>query len=121
MPYPGTELAQMVEKEGGKLPETWESYRLMSSDVSSSKMLAGLKVSNLSEKELRYFLKTAQIEFQMGRLLATGETRATGVRNIYQIIKLSFIRASSFREVLKFSIRVISDVVLFFRGRLSRR
>jgi len=121
MPYPGTELAQMVERHGGRLPETWESYRLMSSDVSSSKMLAGLKVSNLSEKELRYFLKTAQIEFQMGRLLARGETRATGIKNIFQIIRLSFVRAGSFKEMLRFGLRVMSDAFLFLRGRVSKR
>jgi len=78
IPYPGTELAKQVVESGGKLPDSWDDYRLMSSDRASWKMLADLKTSHLTEKELKRLLKTAQFEFQMGRLLAGGEARETG-------------------------------------------
>lgn len=121
MPYPGTELARMVEEKGWKLPEDWDSYRLMSSDAASSKMLAELHISSLSEKELRYFLKTAQIEFQIGRLMAGGETRDAGMRNIIQILRLAVVRRGPFRGLFKFIFRVISDGLLFLRRRIFKK
>jgi radical SAM superfamily enzyme YgiQ (UPF0313 family) len=121
IPYPGTELARQVVERSGKLPESWDDYRLMSSDKASSRILADLNISHLTEKELRHLLKTAQLEFQMGRLLSKGETRATGIKNIFQIIILSFSRAGSFINVLRFSKRIISNTFSFFWGKLSRR
>jgi len=121
MPYPGTELAQTIKERGGKLPENWDDYRLMSSDIASSKMLADFNISELSEKELSYFLKTAQMEFQMGRLSAGGETLAIGIRNIFQIIKLSYIRAKSPRDFSRFILRVIYNATLFAWRRLLRQ
>lgn len=118
MPYPGTELARIIKEHSGKLPENWDDYRLMSSEIASSKMLADFNISELSEKELSYFLKTAQMEFQMGRLSAGGETRAIGIRNIFQIIKLSFIRAKSLTEFSRFILRVVSNAALFAWRRL---
>ncbi len=121
MPYPGTEMSRMVEEQGGNLPRTWDDYRLMSSDVSSSRMLAELKISKLSEKELRYFLKTAQIEFQMGRLVAGGTSRGKGVKNILQIIRLAFTRSRSPAGILKFVTRVLSDGFVFVWSKLVSR
>jgi anaerobic magnesium-protoporphyrin IX monomethyl ester cyclase len=121
MPYPGTELSRIIKERGGKLPENWDDYRLMSSDIVSSKMVAAFNISELSEKELGYYLKTAQIQFQMGRLSAGGEKRAIGITNIFQIIKLSFIRAKSFREFSRFILRVMYNGALFAWRRLSGR
>jgi len=121
IPFPGTELARMVEERGGRLPEKWVDYRLLTSDRASAKMLADLNISELDEKELSYFLKVAQIEFQMARLLSKGETRATGIKNIFQIIILSFSRAGSFKNVLRFGKRIISSTFSFILGKLSRR
>jgi len=121
MPYPGTELSRIIKERGGKLPKNWDDYRLMSSDIASSKMLAAFNISELSEKELGYYLKTAQMEFQMGRLSAGGERRAIGLRNIFQIIKLSFIRAKSFREFSRFILRIMYNTTLFAWRRLSRQ
>ena len=121
MPYPGTELARMVVENGGALPRTWESYRLMSSDVASSKLLSDLRISNLTERELRYFLRTAQIEFQMGRLLGHGEARAKGVRNMLQVVRLAYARRKSWSHVLRFAARVLADSSVFFWSRLRGR
>ncbi len=121
MPYPGTELARLVEKRGGKLPRDWSSYRLMSSDVSSSRMLAEMKISHLSEQELKYFLKTAQIEFQMGRLLGAGGARFAGLRNIAQIIRLALVRKKSLSDVGGLVLRVFSGMMLYLRSRFVKR
>ncbi len=120
MPYPGTELAQIVQEQGGRLPEAWDSYHLMSSDVASSKILSDLKISYLSEKELRYFLKTAQIEFQMGRLLAGGEARGTGIRNMVQIMRLVFARSRSSRDLVNYVVKMLSAAFLFVWGKITR-
>ncbi len=121
MPYPGTEMAHMVVEQGGQLPETWDAYRLMSSDVSSSKILADLKISGLSEKELRYFLKTAQIDFQMARLGMSGDVRDAGLKNMIQILRLKLARSKSFADTCKFIMRMILDSLAFIWGKLFRR
>ncbi len=121
MPYPGTELARVVEEGGGKLPKDWSSYRLMSSDISSSKMLAELKISDLSEKDLRYFLKTAQIEFQMSRLLGAGQVRSMGLKNVVQIMRLVLVRRKSFGDAAGFLLRIFGAMLLFLRSKLTRR
>ena len=121
IPYPGTELANQVVELGGKLPDSWDDYRLMSSDRASWKMLAELKTSYLTEKELKHLLKTAQFEFQMGRLLAGGEARETGIRNIWQIFRLIFSRSRSSRDLVNYIGKVLSAAFLFVWGKLVRR
>jgi len=121
IPYPGTELARQVVESGGKLPDNWDDYRLMSSDRASWKMLADLRISHLTEKILRHFLKTAQIEFQMGRLRAGGESRSNGVRNIIQIIRLNINRASSLKDLLQFVGRIVSNIFLFIQSKFTKR
>lgn len=76
-------------------------------------MLADLKTSHLSEKELKHLLKTAQFEFQMGRLLVGGEARGTGIRNILQIVRLTFSRSRSSRDLLNYIVKVLSTAFLF--------
>lgn len=121
IPYPGTELANQVVELGGKLPDSWDDYRLMSSDRASWKMLADLKTSHLTEKELKHLLKTAQFEFQMGRLLAGGELRRTGARNIIQVIRLTLNRASSLKDLLKFITRIVSNFFLFIWSKFTKQ
>jgi radical SAM superfamily enzyme YgiQ (UPF0313 family) len=120
IPYPGTELARQVVESGGKLPDSWDDYRLMSSDRASSKMLADLKISNLAEKELRHLLKTAQFEFQIGRFLAGGEARGTGIKNMMQIIRLTFARSRSSRDLVNYIAKVLSAGFLFVWGKITR-
>jgi len=121
IPYPGTELARIVEERGGKLPENWDDYRLMSSDAASSKKLADLNISELNEKELRHFLKIAQVEFQAGRIFAGGASSVTGMINILQVMRLSFTRARSLKDIFRFMTRVLSNGFLFLWGKLARR
>jgi anaerobic magnesium-protoporphyrin IX monomethyl ester cyclase len=119
MPYPGTELAKIVQTNGGRLPEDWDAYRLMVSELSSAKMLSEFRISNLSEKEMEYFLKTAQIEFQMGRLLGPGTERSAGLNNVFQIARLMITRKKSFREKMGYIMRILSNGLLYMRARLA--
>ncbi len=90
----------------------------MSADADSSEMLASFNISELSEQELRHFLKIAQVEFQMGRLLGGGEIRAMGISNILQVLRLSTTRAKSSKDFIKFLGRIISNTFLWARARL---
>ncbi len=121
IPYPGTQLAAMVEAKGGRLPAEWDDYRLMSAEAASSKKLAALNISELDEEDLRRFLKTAQMEFQLGRIGGGGAGAAVGLRNVLRVARLAASRARSPRDLLRYLGRVSADALLWLRGKLPGR
>jgi hypothetical protein len=74
----------------------------------------------LAEKELRHLLKTAQFEFQIGRLLAGGEARGTGIKNMMQIIRLTFARSRSSGDLVNYVVKMLSAAFLFVWGKITR-
>ena len=119
MPYPGTDLAKMVVERGGTLPATWESYCIVDSDAVGSEVLEDLRVSSLSGRELRYFLMTAQIEFQARRVDPAHATKAP-IRGIGRIVRYAFARRESRAPLLRLLVRLVLDGGAFVWTRFRR-
>jgi radical SAM superfamily enzyme YgiQ (UPF0313 family) len=112
-PFPGSPLWRMCEAQGIKLSKDWANFRIIPFEVDLENMPPVFDTSKLSKDDLRKFIKTAQIEFQLGRL--KGGQGLRGLRNILEIFALVFRRSKSVTKVSKLFFRVMIDTMFLLK------
>ncbi|RJQ51136.1 MAG: radical SAM protein [Nitrospiraceae bacterium] len=118
-PFPGSPLWRMCEAQGIKLSRDWANFRIIPFEVDLKNVLPVFDTSKLSVGDLKKFIKTAQIEFQLGRLRRGQGLK--GLRNIVEIFALVFRRSKSVKKLLKLIFRVIGDTFYLIRIKLANR
>jgi radical SAM superfamily enzyme YgiQ (UPF0313 family) len=112
-PFPGSPLWNMCEAQGIALSKDWENFRIIPFEVDMENILPVFDTSKLSKEDLKKFIKTAQIEFQLGRL--KGGQGLRGIRNIFEIFALVFRRSKSVTKVFKLFLRVAIDTIYLLK------
>lgn len=112
-PFPGSPLWRMCEAQGIRLSKDWANFRIIPFEVDLENVPPIFDTSKLSIDDLRKFIKTAQIEFQLGRLRRGQGLR--GIRNIYEIFALVFRRSKSVTKVSRLFLRVMMDTMFLLK------
>ncbi|MBI5575772.1 MAG: radical SAM protein [Deltaproteobacteria bacterium] len=116
VPFPGSPLWSICREKGISLSQDWANYRILPFEFDIRNMVPVFDTAKLSVEELGRFLKTAQIEFQLGRLKKGQVLR--GLKNIKDIFSLLFMRSRSIRKLAGMFWRVFVDLFLFLKQKL---
>jgi radical SAM superfamily enzyme YgiQ (UPF0313 family) len=118
-PFPGSPLWRMCEERGIKPSRDWANYRILPFEIDLDKFIPVFDTSKLSIDDLRKFIKTAQIDFQIGRLRGGRKNLIKGIKNIVDIMKLVFFRTKSPAQLGRLIVRISKDFVFFLKNRSS--
>ncbi|MBI5410257.1 MAG: radical SAM protein [Nitrospirae bacterium] len=112
-PFPGSPIWEICLQKGIPLSRDWENYRIIPFEIDLDKFAPVFDTSRLSVEDLKRFIKTAQIEFQVGRF-KKGQ-RLRGLKNIYEIFALIFRRSKSVTKLMQLIFRVLGDTLYLIR------
>lgn len=117
VPFPGSPLWEMSREKGIRHSSNWANYRILPFEIDIRNMVPVFDTAKLTVEELGRFLKTAQIEFQIGRMRKGQFLK--GLRNIKDIFALLFLRSRSFSKLLRMLWRVTLDFFLFLKQKIA--
>jgi radical SAM superfamily enzyme YgiQ (UPF0313 family) len=117
-PFPGSPLWSMLEAKGTRLSRNWANYRILPFEVDLENFAPVFDESKLSREDLKGFLRTAQITFQLGRMRGGRRNLVKGIRNIIEIFKLVYRRTGSPSKLGKLILRIFADLGYAVRRRM---
>jgi anaerobic magnesium-protoporphyrin IX monomethyl ester cyclase len=117
-PFPGSPMWSMLEAKGARLSRNWANYRILPFEVDLENIAPVFDESKLSREELKGFLRTAQIQFQLGRMRGGRRNLTKGIRNIIEIFKLVYRRSGSASKLGKLILRILGDLGFAVKRRI---